>query len=59
MKMFGVALGLAPPWEVTSVRSDRDASRLETALDFPRGSSFACPVEGCARSACPAHGAVE
>ena len=58
-KMFGVALGLAPPWRVTSVEFDQALGKLEIGLDFPRGSRFACPLEGCGESACPVHDTME
>lgn len=53
--MFGAALGLASPWQVTSVEFDRQAGKLEIRLDFPRGSRFACPQEGCSNLSCPVH----
>jgi transposase len=57
--MFGAALGLAPPWQVTSVEFDKEAGKLEIGLDFPRGSRFACSIEGCRESACPVHDTAE
>jgi transposase len=57
--MFGAALGLAPPWQVTSVEFDKLLGTLEVGLDFPRGSRFACPHEGCGESACPVHDTME
>jgi transposase len=54
-KMFGAALGLAPPWEVVAVEFDREVGRIEIGLDFPRGSRFACPVEGCDNAVCAVH----
>ena len=57
--MFGAALGLAPPWRVTSVEFDELGGRLEIRLDFPRGSRFACPHEGCREVSCPVHDTVE
>ena len=58
-KMFGAALGLAPPWRVTSVKFDEVSGKLEIGLDFARGSRFACPMDGCLESACPVHDAAE
>lgn len=58
-KMFGAALGLTPPWRVTSVEFDQVLGKLEIRLDFPRGSRFACPVEGCGKSACLVHDTTE
>jgi transposase len=57
--MFGAALGLGPPWQVTSVEFDQEAGRLSIGLDFPRGARFTCPHEGCANSACPVHDTLE
>jgi transposase len=57
--MFGAALGLAPPWQVTSVEFDESAGQLSIGLDFPRGARFACPEEGCANGACPVHDTME
>jgi transposase len=53
--MFGAALGLVPPWQVTSVEFDELFGKLEIQLDFPRGSRFACPHEGCENGSCPVH----
>jgi transposase len=58
-KMFGAALGLAPPWQVTSVEFDQLLGRLDIGLDFPRGSRFACPHDGCGNSSCPVHDTME
>ena len=58
-KMFSAALGLAPPWQVTSVQFDKLLGVLDIGLDFPRGSRFACPQEGCGNSACPVHDTME
>src|SRR5664280_1635466 len=59
LAMFGAALGLVPPWQVTSVIFDKEAGKLEIGLDFPRGSRFACPIECCRESACPVHDTAE
>lgn len=53
--MFAAALGLAPPWQVTSVEFDQSAGQLMIGLDFPRGSRFTCSQEGCANFECPVH----
>lgn len=58
-EMFGAALGLAPPWRVTSVEFDRVLGVLEIRLDFARGARFACSIEGCGESACPVHDTAE
>ena len=54
-ELFRLALGLAPPWQVTSVEFDQEGGTLQIGLDFARGSRFACPCEGCTESACPVH----
>ena len=53
--MFGAALGLVPPWQVTSVEFDELLGKLEIRLDFPRGSRFACAHEECKDASCPVH----
>ena len=53
--VFGAALGLEPPWRVESVAFDEQMGELEIILDFPRGSRFACPEEGCSAGLCPVH----
>ena len=58
-KMFGAALGLAAPWQVTSVQFENVLGVLEIGLDFPRGFRFACPHEGCGESSCPVHDTLE
>ena len=57
--MFSAALGLAPPWRVTSVEFDKEAGRLKIRLDFPRGSRFACPEPECSNAACPVHDTID
>jgi transposase len=44
--LFGVALGIVPPWEVTSVDFDKESGRLDITIDFQRGATFPCPVCG-------------
>ncbi len=54
--LFQTALGLTPPWIVTSVvfkaGESEGRGRLDIALSFPAGSRFPCPE--CA-AACPVH----
>jgi transposase len=45
-RLFQVALGLMPPWQVDRCTFDKALGRLDIHLDFPRGSVFACPVCG-------------
>ncbi|MGC9221884.1 MAG: ISL3 family transposase [Solirubrobacteraceae bacterium] len=51
--LFQAALGLTPPWQVTSVEFDRNAKRLDLRIDFPKGSTFCCPE--CDRSGLKAY----
>ncbi len=55
--LFQMALGLAPPWQVVSCKFDPDNGRIDIHLDFPRGSSFACP--SCGKADCKAHDTTE
>lgn len=54
--LFGMALGITPPWEVTEVVFSQEAKRLEITIGFQRGATFACPV--CGASA-PVHDTAE
>ncbi|ABQ26641.1 ISL3 family transposase [Geotalea uraniireducens] len=44
--LFGVALGIVPPWEVTEVTFSKESNRLDITIDFQRGATFPCPVCG-------------
>ena len=44
--LFGAALGIASPWEVTAVEFNKESSRLDITLDFQRGALFPCPICG-------------
>lgn len=44
--LFGIALGITPPWEVTEVTFSKESNRLDITIDFQRGATFACPVCG-------------
>lgn len=44
--LFTAALGLSAPWEVTEVRFDPDAGRIDFDIVFAPGSRFACPACG-------------
>jgi transposase len=48
-----MALALSPPWTVSECRFDAQARQLDIRLDFPRGSTFPCPV--CAAPGCHAY----
>ena len=54
--LFGVALGIVPPWKVTSVDFNKESSRLDITIDFERGATFPCPVCG---TSSPVHDTVE
>jgi len=44
--LFGMALGIVSPWEVTEVNFSKESNRLDITIDFQRGASFVCPVCG-------------
>jgi len=44
--LFGIALGITPPWEVTEVTFSKESNRLDITIGFQRGATFACPVCG-------------
>lgn len=44
--LFGMALGIVPPWEVTEVSFSQESNRLDITIDFQRGAIFVCPVCG-------------
>ena len=56
-QLFTMALGLTPPWSVTTINFDEDAKRVDIYLDFERGGRFGCP--SCSKGSCPAHDTVE
>ena len=44
--LLQMALGLTPPWQVSSSDFDSQQRRLDIKIDFPRGSTFTCPECG-------------
>jgi transposase len=52
-----MALGLAPPWQVSTAEFNPDEKRLDIRLDFPKGSTFSCPK--CGLSGVKAHDTIE
>ena len=44
--LFGMALGIVPPWEVTEVSFSQESNRLDISIDFQRGATFVCPICG-------------
>jgi len=55
--LFQQALGLTPPWRVVRSEFNPESKRLDLYLDFPRGSTFACPE--CGQSDCKAYDSQE
>jgi transposase len=45
--LMTLALGLREPWQVTSIELDAEKKQVDIHVDFPRGSTFPCPV--CAK----------
>lgn len=54
--LFGVALGITPPWEVEGIEFSKENKRLDIKIGFQRGASFPCPVCG---SPAPAYDTTE
>lgn len=54
--LFGLALGITPPWEVEGVEFSKENKRLDIKIGFQRGASFPCPVCG---SPAPAYDTTE
>ena len=53
VELFEAALGLVRPWRVETVAFDEKARRLDLALNYERGGTFACPE--CGREGCKAY----
>jgi len=51
--LLQLALGLVPPWLVTTANFDAQARRLDIEIDFAKGGRFPCPH--CAKVDCPVH----
>lgn len=51
--LMQLALGLTPPWSVTSSDFNAEARRLDIHIDFAPGSRFPCPQ--CGAADCPTH----
>ena len=47
-RLFTAALGLDAPWEVSDVRFDAAAGRIDFDVTFPAGTRFCCPSCGAA-----------
>lgn len=39
-QLFTAALGITPPWKITSLQFDSDKKRLDIEVEFERGSTF-------------------
>lgn len=52
VELFQAALGLVWPWRVESAAFDEKERRLDLALNYERGGTFACPE--CGREGCKA-----
>lgn len=48
--LFGLALGVTPPWQVRRIEFSTEAARLDIYLDFSRGATFRCPACGAAEA---------
>ena len=55
--LFQLALGLKPPWQVSSAEFNLEQKRLDIKIDFVRGSTFPCP--DCGQVALKAYDTVE
>ena len=44
--LFGIALGINPPWEVEGIEFSKENKRLDIKIGFQRGAAFECPVCG-------------
>ena len=56
-ELLQMALGLAPPWQVSTAEFNPDEKRLDIRIDFPKGSTFTCPK--CGQAGVKAHDTVE
>lgn len=48
--LFGLALGLTPPWQVRRIELSMETARLDISRDCPRGATFRCPACGVAEA---------
>jgi transposase len=55
--IFQMALGLTPPWQVSSCEFNPHNKRLDINIDFPPGSTFICSE--CAQTDLKTHDTVE
>ena len=52
-QLFGMALGLRPPWFVASCSFDAEQKQLDLHIDFEKGAEFPCPK--CGQAECKAY----
>jgi transposase len=57
-QLFGLALGLTPPWFIEKALFDPEQKRLGLFLDIKRGLKFLCPECGSGEG-CPVHDTTE
>lgn len=57
LQLFQMALGLQPPWTVSSVEFNPAKGKVDITLSFPKGSRFACP--DCQKPGLGAHDTTE
>ena len=55
--LFQLALGLKPPWQVSSLEFNLEQKRLDIKIDFLKGSTFSCPE--CSQVGLKAYDTVE
>ena len=56
-ELLQMALGLTPPWQVSTAEFNPDEKRLDIRFDFPKGSTFNCPK--CGQSGVKSHDTIE
>ncbi len=52
-ELFRVALHLAAPWKISSIKFEEGERKLDIWVDFPKGSRFSCPE--CNHLDCKVH----
>ncbi|MBT0666110.1 transposase family protein [Geobacter pelophilus] len=50
--IFAATLGLAPPWQVTSVKFSKNERRLDIFIDYNLATMLPCPVCGSESEIC-------
>jgi hypothetical protein len=57
IELLQMALGIAPPRQVTTAEFNPNKKRLEIHLDFPKGSTFTC--SDCGQVRLKVYGTIE